>query len=245
MDLTAEYVLSGEGTVSQKRLDELWQCKDVAIVSRQMEIPITILYKNTKAALNCTMVSQKYLDEMFGTSLTAGTKKIFMNKESYAEFLQILYEENDREPELPEVGQMQGNMELTIRYAEEQNTDDSDGVDAVPVYKTAQLIVLCDETLQREGFVYSSCEDSRLLKEAVNLRVQFQKHDLDGLHISKLQNLNFNMENEADIVKEEYEIQIKLLHMRYGLAGVIICLAAVFVLRQYWVKVEHKYGDKK
>ena len=99
--------------------------------------------------------------------------------------------------------------------------------------------------MQEEGFVYSSWEESKLVKEADGLRVRFERHDLDGLHISNLQKRNFQIENEALIIEEEYEIQIKLLHIRYGLAGVILCLAAVFALRQYGLKSECRYDDKK
>ncbi len=241
----AEYVLSNQGSISQKHMDELRQSKDVALVSRQREVPITIAYKNSQAALNCTMVSKKYLDERFGASLTEGTKKIFMNKEAYSGFRQTLTEESGRETELPEPGQIQGETEFAVRYAVETASDASDGVEAPSVYKTAQLIVITDETLQEEGFVYSSWEESKLVKEADGLRVRFERHDLDGLHISNLQKRNFQIENEALIIEEEYEIQIKLLHIRYGLAGVILCLAAVFALRQYGLKSECRYDDKK
>lgn len=241
----AEYVLSAQGMISQKHMDDLRQSKDVMLVSRQREMPITLAYKNLKAELNCTMVSKEYLDERFGASLTEGTKKIFMNKEAYSEFRQTLAEKSDGEIELPEPGQIREETKFVVRYAVEMASGASDGVEAPSVYKTAQLIVITDETLQEEGFVYSSWEESKLLKEADGLRVRFEKHDLDGLHISNLRKLNFEIENEAVIIKEEYEIQIKLLHIRYGLVGVLLCLVAVFALRQYWFKSECRYDDKK
>lgn len=241
----AEYVLSNQGLISQKHIDDLRRSKDVAFVSRQKEVPITIAYKNSQAALNCTMVSKEYLDERFGASLTEGTKKIFMNTEAYSGFRQTLTEESGGGSELPEPEHIQGGTEFVVRYTVETPSDSSDGMEAPSVYKTAQLIVITDGTLQEEGFVYSSWEESKLLKEADSLRVWFEKHDLDGLHISSLQKRNFQIENEAVVIEEEYQIQIRLLHIRYGLAGVILCLVAVFALRQYWLKVECIYDDKK
>lgn len=238
LDSPAEYVLSNQGVISQKHMDNLRQGKDVALVSRQRELPVTITYKNSKAEMNCTMVSKEYLDERFGAALTAGTKKIFMNREAYSGFWQTLSEERDGETELPEPARIQGGEEFAVRYAVETEPDDSDGAAAPPISKTAQLIVIHDETPREEGFVFCAWEDGKLLKEADSLRIRFAKHDLDGLHVSNLQKLNFNIENEAVIVEEEYEIQLMLLHIRYGVAGFLLCLIAVFALRQYWLKME-------
>ncbi|MDE6566589.1 MAG: hypothetical protein K2K70_02510, partial [Lachnospiraceae bacterium] len=68
-----------------------------------------------------------------------------------------------------------------------------------------------------------------LLRKAQSLRVQYGSHDLDGLHVEHLVKLGYALEKEEVILREKFEIQIKLLHIKYGLLLCVICLLAVFV----------------
>ena len=90
-----------------------------------------------------------------------------------------------------------------------------------------------------EGFAYTAETDSRLLKEANGLRVQFAKHDLDGLQVGALRKLGYEIQNEDVVITEEYELELKLLHIQYGLIFCALCVAAMLGFR--WQKEENSY----
>lgn len=223
----AEYVLAGESVISQRRVDELWKSKDVAMVSRQTEVPVSISCQGAVAEITATVLSEEYIEGMCGAEALAGTKKIYMNETAFREFQFALSEDH---VDIQSVGQTDDAPEYDIRYFMAEATEDPEG-EAVtrPDYKTAKLIVQ-KAGQQEECAVFMAGTDSQLLKEACSLRVQFAKHDLDGLHVDWLKKLGYVIENEEMVVAEEYEIKQELLHVQYGLLCFAICLAAVFVL---------------
>lgn len=225
----AEYVLTGEGRISGKRMEEMRQKKSVARVSRQMECPVTVLCGGREATVSCTLLSAEYLEEMFQTDLSAGTKKIFMNQTAFSDLKEQIWE-NDREMEELEKGEGDGVTELNIRYSVEEPAL-SQGEDAPAKYQLAKLIVVGKGGEEEEGAVYMAASDSQLLKEADGMRVQFAKHDLDGLQVRALRNLGYEIQNEETVITEEYELKTKLLHIKYGLLSCGLCVLAAFVLR--------------
>ena len=227
----AEYVLTGDGVVSKQRMDELLQDESVARASRQMDVPVTVMYRGARATVNCTMLSEEYIEGMFDKKPLASTKTIYMNEAAFLELQQALQENNESTPDMEIQEPEDGSAELDIRYSLEEGFADLGGDDtaSIPQYKAAKL--MAEKTgKQGEGFACMAETDSRLLKEAVSIRVQFKNHDLDGIQISNLRKLGYSIENENVLITEEYEVKIKLLHIQYGLLCFFICLTGAVTL---------------
>lgn len=99
------------------------------------------------------------------------------------------------------------------------------------VYKSGKLIVVRNDGQNEKALTCTTEAEGRLLKEAFSLRVLFDKHDLDGLHVEQLRKLGYTIENEEAVITEENEIGTKLLHIQYGLLSFGICLIAIFALK--------------
>lgn len=240
VNTSAEYVLTGEGAISKKRLDELRQSEGVAAVSRQMDCSVTVMYRGTSAKINCTMLSREYLEDMFGAEVLDGTKKIFMNEAAFSEWRQALAEKNEGMAYLDNEGNEGDTTILDIRYSltEDFAGQDGNSVDngdtSVPIdsqqYKSAKLIVIKDGE-KEQSFACMPETDGYLMKQAYSLRVKYEKHDLDGLHVETLRKLGYEMENDEIIAAEEYEVNVKLLHIQYGLFLCMVCAIAVCVCK--------------
>ena len=235
----AEYVLTGEGTVSQKRLDELIQMGDVAAVSRQMEVPVTVLYQGMSTTVNCSLLSQGYIEKLLAIKFPTGTKRIYMNETAFSEMLQGFSEENEDLTDVESLKPADGSTEFDIRYSMEDTMADpkgdgeavSMGASAAESYKSARLNVVKDDEQEEKGLACTAEAEGRLLKEACSMRVLFDRHDLDGLHVEQLGKLGYEIENEEAVIMEENEIKIKLLHIQYGLLSFGICLIAILTLK--------------
>lgn len=215
----AEYVLTGEGTISQKRMDELAQMGDVAGVSRQMEVSITVMYRGMSTVINCNLLSQDYMEKLLDIKLPIGTKRIYMNETAFTEMLQGISEENEDLTDVESLKLAASSTEVDIRYSVAES------------YKSAKLIVAKDDGQDEKALACTAEAEGRLLKEAFSLRVLFDKHDLDGLHVEQLRKMGYGIENEEEVITEENEIQTKLLHIQYGLLSFGICLIASFALK--------------
>lgn len=215
----AEYVLTGEGTISQKRMDELAQMGDVAGVSRQMEVSITVMYRGMSTVLNCNLLSQDYMEKLLDIKLPIGTKRIYMNETAFTEMLQGISEENEDLTDVESLKLAASSTGVDIRYSVAES------------YKSAKLIVAKDDGQDEKALACTAEAEGRLLKEAFSLRVLFDKHDLDGLHVEQLRKMGYGIENEEEVITEENEIQTKLLHIQYGLLSFGICLIASFALK--------------
>lgn len=215
----AEYVLTGEGTVSQKRMDELAQMADVAGVSRQMEVSITVMYRGMSTAVNCSLLSQDYIEKLFDIKLPAGTKRIYMNETAFSEMLQGIAEENEDLMDAESLKPVDASTGMDIRYS------------VAETYKSAKLVVVKEDGQEEKAFTCTAEAEGRLLREAYGLRVLFERHDLDGLHVERLRKLGYEIENEEAVITEENEIGTKLLHIQYGLLSTGICLIAIFALK--------------
>ncbi len=235
----AEYVLTGEGTVSQKRMDELTQIGDVAGVSRQMEVSVTVMYRGMSTAINCSLLSQDYMEKLLDIKIPGGTKRIYMNDTAFSEMLQGISEENEGLTDVESLLLAAGSTGVDIRYSMEETMTDSKGDGAsvsmepsvAGVYKSGKLIVVRNDGQNEKALTCTTEAEGRLLKEAFSLRVLFDKHDLDGLHVEQLRKLGYTIENEEAVITEENEIGTKLLHIQYGLLSFGICLIAIFALK--------------
>lgn len=249
----AEYILTADGMVSRKRMDELLQTKDVSKVSRQMEISAVVQYEGAQTTVDCTMLSPDYMAELFGAEVSEGTSRIYMNEAAFAEFKEAISENSGGMTDGEEKESREGESELTVRYslgedavavrgvdrADGDDTGDGTGTDrGTPVtkYRSAKLIVRKADREEAESFIYTAETESQLLREATGLRVRFETHDLDGLHVDNLKKLGYEIENEEMIMEEEYELQMKLLHIRYGLVVCGICIIGAVMLWRNMVR---------
>lgn len=112
VDTPAEYVLMGEGAVTNKRVDELRQIEGVERVSRQLEETLHVMYRGVSAEINCMMLSQQYMEGMFGGKMTDGTKKIYMDEAACSVWKQALSDKGGNISELDA-----GGSEFEIRYS--------------------------------------------------------------------------------------------------------------------------------
>lgn len=241
VDTPAEYVLTGEGAVSKKRVDELRQREGVAAVSRQMERPVTVMYRGTPADMSCTALSREYMERLFGAELLNGTKKIFMNEAAFSEWKRALEEKNGETAYLGEAdGEDVKTFDIRYALAEEAGgiraAEGSEGADAgvsvsagVPAFKSAQLVVVKGG---EESFICMAEDEGILLRQADSLRVTYAKHDLDGLHVETLRKLGYALENEETVTAGEYEVEVKLLHIRYGLLLCAVCAVSACALKR-------------
>ena len=238
-DTPAEYILSGDGLISNKRMEELMQSKDVSGASRQMEVSVSIQYRGTETILDCTVLSPDYMQGLFGTEIPRGSSRIYMNEAAFAEFQEAISENSKGMAYEERTGSEEGDSGLAVRYSMGEDTVSAAGGDsgdgngtgmAGQHYRSAKLIILKTGGEEAESFIYTAETESRLLQEAAGIRVRFEKHDLDGLHVDNLRKLGYEIENEEVIIEEEYELQAKLLHIRYGLVICGICILGAVML---------------
>lgn len=214
MENPAEYILSGDAVVSNERVRELCQSEDISGVSRQIGVSVPVWYRGCETVVQCKMLSPDYIAELSDAEIPEGSSRIYMNEVAFDEFRAAVSEHAAYEDGF---GSSEGGKGLTVRY--------SLGEDA---RRLAKLVVIQTGGEEAESFIYTPETEGKLLREAVSLRVLFQTHDLDGLHMENLRKLGYEIENEDVLLEEEYKIQMALLHIRYGLVICGICMAAVY-----------------
>ena len=243
-----EYVLSGDRTVSEKKINELMQMESGMVVSRQKNISVTVMYKGLTTTVDCLVISKEYAENILGINTIDGTKRFYMDDETFSEWKRELEEsgETGEGIHVEDAVQKNGGMELDIKYMPDEEEiaspqDDggaslSDGssmtVLASPKYKTGKISVIKGGNI-KEKMVFTIGETKDLQKNANSLRVRFQKHDLDGLHVEKIGKMGYSFENQDTVIKDEYELKLKLIYMKYNLLCFVICLLSVCVMTHY------------
>lgn len=238
-----EYVLTADHVISTEQIGVVQQMEGVSRVSRQIEIPVTLRYQGAETEMQAVLLSQEYVEEMFGVKLPSGGSRIFMDKKTFSSVQTEWQDSREGSVEVKSRKLDDGRVVLDVRYRIAETTaDDLAGDDAVSndgvvgngeveqLDRPAQIIVAGSGVLGEETFVCLADTENRLPRETCSLRVQYENHDLDGLHVEQLTKLGYTIENEEMVLGEKYEIQIKLLHIRYGLVICAICLAGVFGL---------------
>lgn len=227
-----EYVLTADRTVSTEQVNTLLQLEGVSRVSRQWDMPIMLRYQGAETEVSAVLLSQEYVEEMYDVTLPSGVGRIIMNKVAFSHLQTEWSENREGMAEVESQRQEDGSMVLDVRYRiAETVLDDTAGDDAMEQADQPIRIIVTEKLWQREEpFVCLVNADSRLLREACSLRAQYENHDLDGLHVERLAKLGYAIENEEMILREKNEIQIKLLHIKYGLLLCGICLVMVFSL---------------
>lgn len=233
----AEYVLTADHVISTEQIGVVQQMEGVSRVSRQIEIPLTLRYQGAETEVQAVLLSREYVEEIYGVKLPSGGRRIFMNKKTFSGVQTEWQDSREGSAEVKSWKQDDGSVVLDVRYriaettADDLSTDDAVSNDGAEQPDRPARIVVPGSGMQgEETFVCLADTDNRLPREACSLRVQYENHDLDGLHVEQLTKMGYAIENEEMVLGEEYEIQIKLLHIRYGLVICAICLAGVFGL---------------
>lgn len=219
----AEYIVIGSETVSNKRVDEIRENKDVVQVSRQMEVPVSVMYEGEEVNMDCMVLSGEYMERLTGRKITGEASLIFLNEAAFKELQKTL--------------QIETGTEFDIRYSAEADggTGESEKetgagtMPAAPGYRRAKLIVISTGREEAESFIYTAETQRRLPQKADSLRIEFGKHDLDGSHVEFMRKLGYEIRNEEQILAEENELEKMLIHIRYGFIIFGICILGVVV----------------
>lgn len=226
-----EYVLTTDRVVSTEQVNTLLQLEGVNRVSRQSDIPIMLRYQGAETEVSAVLLSQEYVEEMYDVTLPSDTGRIIMNKAAFSDLQTAWSENRDGMAEIESQKQEDGSMALDVHYRIAETMSDETAGDDVMEQTDRLIRIIVMETARQgeEPFVCLVDTDGSLLRKTHSLRVQYGSHDLDGLHVERLAKLGYALDNEDMILREKYEVQIKLIHIKYGLLLCGICLLAVFV----------------
>lgn len=232
VNTSVEYVLTADRAVSTEQVNTLLQLEGVTRVSRQRDIPVMLRYQGAETEVSAVLLSRDYVEEMFDMTLPSDVGRIIMNKAAFSDLQTAWSENRDGMAEIESQKQEDGSMVLDVHYCiAETMPDETAGDDAMEQEERPIRIIVTETAEQREEpFVCLVDTDGSLLRKAQSLRVQYKSHDLDGLHVERLAKLGYALEKEEMILIEKYEVQIKLLHIKYGLLVCVICLVSVFTL---------------
>ncbi len=230
----AEYELSSDQIITGTQIKTLLQTKNAVRVSRQLNTSLTIKYRGKEAVVDAVLLSQEYIEEMFHTKLPMGAKRIILDKTAFDGLQQEWSGDMDGSAEI-DIDQAESGAGLEIRYAigEMPSDQKEDGEGTVQQDQPGRLIVDEAEGLGVEGLICLAGTESELLKGASSVRAKYSGHDLDGLQVERLRKLGYVITNEEMIIKEAYEMERKLLHIRYGLMILGVCLVSTFALRKW------------
>lgn len=238
VNMPAEYVLSTDEKVSDKRINELVQLDNGVTVSKQKQIPVTIEYNGFEMTVDCLVLSKEYAKETFGIDTIDGTKRFYLDEESLSDLKQQLEDinEGDLDFKMENSVQGMGGVELDIKYMDESgemadmSDGDGDSGDYRPQkYKKGKLSVIKrKEWMSKIIFTVGDSKD--FLNDICGLRVNFKNHDLDGGHEEKLRKLGYSFENENIVIEDKNELEIKLIHIKYGIICFILCFISVGVM---------------
>lgn len=220
-----EYVLAGVITINDAKLREFEQTENVAAVSREMEISVSIKYKGTTVNESCVLLSRNYLERAYHVNVTGSEKVIYMNETAADNLRQTFIAQGIYISFQPTAD----NTEYDIRYAEE-------GTESSKNYKSAKLVIIKDSLHDTLPFICMAEDGIRLSKESTALRILLKQHNLDRIQVNNFQYAGYEIENENDIIKEEYELKIRMLHIGYGVLIWGICTLSAAVL---WHQVQN------
>lgn len=229
VETPAEYIVTDGEIFTDGRIDEFLQIKDIEEISREMEDSVTIKYNGEEAVITCTKLSSAYLKNVYGIEGTGGMKRFYMNEAAFREFKQSLLENDTYIEERDGTVDGIGNIEYTVRYLEQNMTLEGAG-DAERSFKSAKIVVVKSGLSEEQPFICTVDDSSEMSKQAVSVQVRFDGHDLDGLHVKSLKRMGCSLVNETEVLVGEYEMKIRLLHIRYGLLSSLICMVGACAL---------------
>ncbi|MDE6435386.1 MAG: hypothetical protein K2L07_14290 [Lachnospiraceae bacterium] len=228
MQSPVEYQLVRGNTVTNAQLSELAQIEDVAAASRSLDVPITIRYRNQEATMICTMLSKSYMETAYGILISGSEKKFYVNETAFEE-IQAGFLRNNVSFE--KEGTTEHGAEYKIQYLEEEAGTEEENMPQT-ISHSAWLVILEEKPEQEAALICTVEEGAKLSKKANSVRVLFAGHDLDGLRLTNLKKMGYEVQNEQVLAMEEYEMKIRLHHIQYGILICAICLVALYYMKK-------------
>lgn len=221
-----EYHLIRGSTVTNEQISELAQEEDVAAVSRSLDIPVTIKYQGQETMMTCTMLSKFYIETVYDITASGSEKRYYINQAAFKE-IQAGFLENNVSLEKGDITEY--GEEYKIQYLEEEEREEEENMPQ-QAFHSAKLLVLKEKTEQEMPLIFTM-EDGTRLNQGDSARVLFSGYDLDGIRMENLTKMGYEVQNEQILAVKEYEMKIRLFHIRYG---ILIC--AVFLVTLYYMK---------
>lgn len=127
-------------------------------------------------------------------------------------------------------------VEYKVQYLEEENGTEEENMSQI-FFHSAKLIVLKEEAekdtaQQKTAFICTAEDGTRLSKETDSVKVLFTGHDLDGLRLSDLKKMGYEVQNEQMLAMEEYDMKIRLFHIQYGMLICVVCLVTLYYMKK-------------
>ncbi|MDE6761783.1 MAG: hypothetical protein K2J90_14080 [Lachnospiraceae bacterium] len=227
-----EYQLVRGSTVTNEQIRELAQSDGVAAVSRSLDIPVTVKYQGQETMMTCTMLSKAYIEKVYGIMVSGSEKRYYMNQAAFRE-IQTGFMENNVSLEKGDVTEF--GEEYKIQYQEEGEKEENMLQKA---FHSARILVIKEKT-EKETVLICTEEDGTRLSKADSVRVLFSKHDLDGMRQENLTKMGYEIQNEQMLHEEEYEMKIRLFHIRYGILICAVCLVTLHYMKKSVTEYRH------
>lgn len=238
-----EYVMSGwYGNSSDSRLSELARLENVTAVSCQMDGAAAVKYQTIESSISYVELSEEYIESVYGIKDSGSMKNFYMNPAAYKRFTQSVYFRTAvNKAGMDEIGENAGYTDegLRVNYAldgqvQMENEDSLAGNPASGIaYGTAKVVLVDTNIAGDEPYVFCKGDRVSLLKSATSVRVRAGQQDLDGMNIKRMQELGFSVANEELIIRTEYEQEIQMIKIKFGLLLAVICVVSVWALGKY------------
>lgn len=239
-----EYVLSGweTGSSLDSRLSELAGLENVAAVSCQIDSVAMVKYQTFESTISYVMLSEKFIESSYGIRDRGSMKTFYMNAAAYKQFTQSVY---FRTAEGKNSGNVQGSSlgyvdeGLRVSYSlDGQATSNEEGSSADnqvsdTAYGTAKVVLVDTDIAGDEPYVFCKGDRASLLRSATGVRVRVGQQDLDGMNVKQMQGLGFSVVNEELIIRTEYEQEIQIIKIKFGLLLAVVCAVSIWALGKY------------
>lgn len=208
-----EYILQAisETGITDTKIRELEQMKEVECVSRQLETNISIMAGAEEVIIPCVGVSGEYMEQMWNVSDQGTMKQIFLNDSAAKQLVEkgISLEEKD----------------VRVTYS----VTDAEGIKTNETAKVFQ-----SENLPKTEEPHAFCVfDNAKLSDCSNaVRVEVKGKDLDGQQLAKFQQMGYRIVNELEQKEERMRQEVEVLKIRYDVGVALICAIAVWGLRK-------------
>ncbi len=230
----AEYVLAGNGqnAVSRTKLEDIQKLPHVGAVSRQAEIAAAIKIQGEEYSFACAVLSEAYMEKAYGIRESRSMWVFYMNQAAYRQLKESLSN--------PQTLKSDEKNRLSVRYrAEGQESADAaaaDGQSESPQWKMAEIQLVEEGVPQEEPYVFCKGNGLGITGESSRVRVWLSQRELDGMHVERLQGTGLAMENKEAVQKEEFQRELQVNRIGYGMLVSLVSFACAGVLRGFWKK---------
>ncbi len=215
----AEYVLTGneQNAASNAKLQEISELENVAALSRQKEMMITIKYQASETVFSCTKLSEAYMEMVYGIQESGAMTTFYMNQKAYGQI-----KKNDYS-----LGEDSDNGELRVNYTAGDAPESQTG-------GTARVMLVQTRMPEEEPFVFCKGDGMSMSENTADIRVFVNRQDLGGEDVKRLQAFGFTLVNEKEVQEAQYLRQIQLVKIQYGGAVAAISLTCAGFLWRFF-----------